>query len=126
MTTAVRASPFALRQIKLLKLEAAAGARLRRGKECIDLHEVLSFPLRFVGNHSEELAPGGIGNGFRQAVVLQHVDDSQTLRSQRLAFVHESRRDLVKVVVAGIRHALMRACEPAARLLAPAAALLCS
>ena len=60
MTTAVRASPFARRQIKLLKLEAAAGTRLRRGKEGINLHEVLSFPLRFVGNHSEELAPGGI------------------------------------------------------------------
>ncbi len=57
MTTAVRASPFAHRQIKLLKLEAAAGARLRRGKECIDLHEVLSFPLRFSCQGGFAMAP---------------------------------------------------------------------
>ena len=72
--TAHRASPFSNGQVLCTgPLCAASGAKLRRREETADSDDPFPVPVRLILQLPPELAPGSVGDGPRQFVVLHHV-----------------------------------------------------
>ena len=68
----------------------ACATGLRRGREAVNLDQGASVPLGFVFQLTNELAPTHVTDRFRQAVVLDHVLDGQTLHANHLVFVNHA------------------------------------
>ena len=73
--------------------------------------------LRLVFALAHEFTPSGIGNRLCQMVILHHALYFQSLENQRLVFVHQSSRGLVKEVAASALHLAVQFCQTLAGLL---------
>src|SRR5260370_6478140 len=84
-------------------LEAALGRRV----PLVNLDQVASIPLRFVGELPDELRPAHVRDGLGQLGVLHHVLDCQRLHADRLVFTDQACGELVQEVTAAISDAGM-------------------
>ena len=80
------------------------------------LHHLTAIPPRLVCDLSDELAPTGVGNGFRQVVVAQQARDVQALQRDRLVLRHETRCELVEAIFASVGYASVHTRYPSASL----------
>ena len=71
--------PIPVRQLQIILDPTTGGTHLRGGEESPDLHDGVPVPLRLVGQLPPEFTPPDIGDGFGEAVVLQHPRDVQGL-----------------------------------------------
>jgi len=117
MCAAMRTSPAAGCKAQFLELVTAGGTRLRRRIEGADLCKDPAFMLRLVFALAHEFTPSGIGNRLCQMVILHHALNFQSLENQRLVFVHQSSRGLVKEVAASALHLAVQFCQTLAGLL---------
>ncbi len=81
------------------------------GVELVNLDNGSSIPGGFVLQLPDELTPSHVGDGFSQAVVLDHVLDLQTLDAYDLVFAYDLSRELVLIVTSTIRNLLMDASD---------------
>src|SRR6266487_223314 len=68
----------------------------------VNLDEGPSIPSCFILQLPEELTPSHIGDGFGEAVVLDHVLDGKTLDAYDLVLTYDLSRELVLIVTASI------------------------
>ena len=124
VSPAVGAIPFANVESNHFELVTADAAGLRAGEKTVDLHEDLPVSFRLVCKLPTKRTPPCVGNRLREVRILHHVHDCQALGADRLVFVNQTLRDLVKVVLSGIRNPLVRLRKTLAGLLMPSASLL--
>ena len=79
------------------------------GIPLVNFDEGSPIPCRFVLKLSDKLTPSHIRDGFRQAVVLNHILDVQTLDTYDLVFAYDASRELVLIVSPSIGYLLMDA-----------------
>ncbi len=72
-------------------LETAFGRRV----PLVNLDQVASIPLRFVGELGHELRPAYVRDGLGKLGVLHHVLDCQRLHADRLVFTDQTCGELV-------------------------------
>ena len=116
MCAAMRTSPAAGCKAQFLELVTASGTCLRGRKEGTDLCKDPAFMLRLVFALAHEFRPSGIGNLLCKMVILHHAFNFQSLENQRLVFVHQSSRGLVKEVAAAALHLAMQSRQTLAGL----------
>jgi hypothetical protein len=73
-------------------------AGFRRWIPSVNFDGDSSVPLAFVLQLADKLTPSHITDSFSQAVIFDHVLDSQTLHVDHLVFVDDACRKLVLVV----------------------------
>ena len=104
MCAAMRTGPAAGCKAQFLELVAAGGTRLRGRIEGADPCKDPAFVLRLVFALAHEFRPSGIDNRLCKRVILHHALNCQSLENQRLVFVHQPSRGLVKEVDATALH----------------------
>src|SRR5207244_595215 len=77
-------------------------AAFGRREERVNLAERSAIPGRFVFQLADELTPTNVMDRLGQAVVLDHVLDSQALDANRLVFTDNAGRELLLVVATAI------------------------
>src|SRR6266849_2438894 len=82
-------------------------AALGGGIPLVDLDEVPSVPCCLVFQLPDKLTPSHIRDGFRKAMVLDHVLDLQTLHAYCLVLTNNASRELVLIVTPSIGYASM-------------------
>src|SRR6266852_1698107 len=82
-------------------------AALGGGIPLVDLDEVPSVPCCLVFQLPDKLTLSHIRDGFRKAMVLDHVFDCQTLHAYCLVLTNNASRELVLVVTASITDTCM-------------------
>ena len=82
-------------------VKASLGGRV----PLVNLDEGTPIPRCFVFQLPDKLTPTHVGDGFRQAVVFDHVLDVQTLDADHLVFADDASRELVLRVTASITDA---------------------
>ena len=97
---------------------------LRTGIPAIDRDQRAPIPPGLVREHAEQFSPTHIGDGFRQAVIFQHMLDCQRLDTDHLVLADESGRQLVLKITAAIGDAGMDASDLAPGFLPVLAPLL--
>src|ERR1700682_5020485 len=88
---------------KRVKNMSTVKAALGRGVPLINFDEGTSIPHGFVLQLPDKFSPSHIGDGLRQAVVLDHVLDGQTLDADDWVFAYDLRRELVLIIPPSIR-----------------------
>jgi hypothetical protein len=83
-----RTNPFAFGQPQILIDVAANMTAFRGWEKAVDLVEVGSVPLAFIGKLTEQFSPPAIGNPFSKAVVRQHSFHIQVFGVDDLVFVN--------------------------------------
>src|SRR5690348_11529481 len=78
---------------------------LGTGIPAIDRYEGASVPGGLVLQLSEQFSPAYVGDGFRQAVILQHVLDGQRLDTDHLVLADEPGRQLVLKITPSVGNA---------------------
>src|SRR4051812_2758374 len=73
----------------------------------VNLDNGTAIPFCFVFQLPDKLTPSHIRDGLCQAVVLDHVFDSQALKAYDLVLTYDFRRELVLVVSSSISNFLM-------------------
>src|SRR5436305_4044354 len=84
-------------------VKAAFGGRI----PLVNLDQCSSIPLCFVLQLPAQFTPSYIRDGFRQAVVFDHVLDLQALDAYNLVFAYDASRELVLIVSPSIGNLLM-------------------
>jgi hypothetical protein len=102
---------------------ATGKATLGRRKERVNLDERSAIPGGFVFQLADEFPPANIMDGLGQAVILDHVLDTQALDANRLVLTNDASRELVLVIATAVGNACMDAGNFAPRLLPIARAL---
>lgn len=118
-------------QVLLAAVLAAGRADLGRGEPRVGLDQRPPVELTFIFELSDELAPSGVPDRFRQAAMLHHLPRLQRLDHDDLVLVDDASRQLMEEVVPSVPDLLMLLREeepgllavPAARLLAGEGAL---
>ena len=107
-------------------IDCAARAHLKRRHEATDLHQVLPAPLTLVRELADELRPGRIVDGARQAAHLPHALHVQRLNypGVNLVLVRHLARQLVQEVFSAVRDLLVNMREFQPRLAPVIGALL--
>ncbi len=80
-----------------------------RGVPLVNLDQGTPIPGRFVFQLAHELGPTHVTNGFRQAVVLDHVLDREALDTYDLVFTYDVSRELMLIVSSAVCNLLMDA-----------------
>src|SRR2546428_9098908 len=75
------------------------------GIELVNLDKRSSIPRSLVFQLPDKLTPTHVGDGFSQAVVLDHVLDLQTLDANRLVLTDQLCREFVLIITASIAYA---------------------
>src|SRR6266480_1356619 len=88
-------------------VKAAFGGRI----PLVNLDQCSSIPLCFVLQLPAKFTPSYIRDGFRQAVVFDHVLDLQALDAYNLVFAYDASRELVLIVSPSIGNLLMDTCN---------------
>src|SRR6266480_3969701 len=86
-------------------VKAAFGGRI----PLVNLDQCSSIPLCFVLQLPAKFTPSYIRDGFRQAVVLDHILDLQTLDAYDLVFAYDASRELVLIVSSPVCNLFMDA-----------------
>jgi hypothetical protein len=73
--------------------------------------EMLTGPLRLIGDFGPEAMPPGIPDRLRRAAVLLHRLDLQRPDDDRLVFVNQSSSQLVLEIASAAGDSFMRRCE---------------
>ena len=126
MCAAMRTCPAAGCKAQFLELVTAGGTCLRGRIEGADLCKYPAFMLRLVFALAHEFSPSGIGNRLCKMVILHHALNFQSLENQRLVFVHQSSRGLVKEIAAAALHLAVQFRQTLAGLLTILASFLLS
>jgi hypothetical protein len=105
---AVWAFPFSDGQRQFGDFEATARARLRCGGPVVQSYEMLSGPLRLIGDFGLEAIPPDIPDRLRKAAVLLHSLDLRRLDDDRLVFVNQSSSQVVLEIASAVGDAFMR------------------
>ena len=87
---AFRADPFTHIKRKFFHNMLAVIARFTRWIPTINFDEGSSVPLALIFQLADKLTPSHITDRFCQAVIFDHVLDSQTLHANHLIFVHNA------------------------------------
>jgi hypothetical protein len=97
------ALPLSNLQRQPLDYVTTVSAALRAGEPTVNFHQSSTIPLAFVFQLPHQLTPPGITDGTSETVVFDHIFHSQVLNGNRLVFTHQSCRQLVGMVLPGIR-----------------------
>src|SRR5437879_12358771 len=79
------------------------------GIQIVNLDEGTPIPCRFLLKLSDKLTPSHIRDGFRQAVVLNHILDVQAFDTYDLVFAYDESRELVLIVPSPVGNRFMDA-----------------
>src|SRR5437879_1544109 len=79
------------------------------GIQIVNLDEGTPIPCRFLLKLSDKLTPSHIRDGFRQAVVLNHILDVQAFDTYDLVFAYDASRELVLIVPSPVGNRFMDA-----------------
>src|SRR5438128_3037076 len=90
---------------------AAVKAAFGRREERINFEKPSAVPGRFVFELADELTPTNVMDRLGQAVVLDHVLDSQALDANRLVLAKNAGRELLLVVATAISNSCVDACD---------------
>lgn len=80
-------------------LVAAATAKLAAWEACPDFNNSFVLPFRLIFELAGKLAPGAVGNGLGQVMVLHHVADIKTLYADDIVLPNQLRGHLMQVVL---------------------------
>lgn len=117
--------PLADVQPLLAAVLAAARTDLGRGEPRVGLDQLPPVEFTFIFELSDELAPSGVPDRFRQAAMLHHLPRLQRLDHDDLVLVDDASRQLVEEVVPSVLDLFVCLREEEPRLLTvPAAGLL--
>src|SRR5260370_9282669 len=99
---ALWAHPFTHIQRKIFHDMLTIMACFTRWIPTVDFDESSSVPLRFILQLADKLTPSDITDRFCQAVIFDHILDSQTLYANHLVFVDDACGKFVLVVSATV------------------------
>lgn len=108
LCAAVRAYPDPDRQRHFSSPFTTSRTRLGRGRPLIKRYEMLPGPLSLVRDLDPQAMPARVADRLREAVVLLHILDLQSLDDDRLVVVNQTSGQFVMEVGARIGDALMR------------------
>jgi hypothetical protein len=116
MDATFRAVPRAFIKRKGFKDMTTVKAAFGRGVPLVNFDESTPVPHRFVFQLPHELAPSHIGDGFGEAVVVDHVLDGQAFDAYDLVLAYDLGRELVLIVTASVGNTSVYSGNPTTRL----------
>ena len=78
-----------------------------RGAARVNLNTHATSFFRFVAGVRYQLVPRGIGNAFRQAMILDHACDRQVFKHNRAERIYQFATDLVREILSSVCYAFV-------------------